>query len=913
MQNESRQQSFLPDRSITYSTASSFYGRESAYDFAPPALAQAAPATRNTPSIQFPKPEILLGNYSHSQNGGSPPARKRRKPSLNDPIQTHLLLQTALGDSGDFEILSFEEIEGLKRETQSLRAKISALQKRLAFETKIRDAAKSLVRLHSTPSSASSSPKLNRRGSNIAKESQDKAQAEFAEAEKKCDSLVRELYNLEQRERQVQTKILQHTAGILQTTHHGFSKNAGLPFVHGGRPDSPASLDGNQLRTLNGEMQGYDALMFNDASAYDNMLEGLKTTSHTRQLSSRMSNGTAVQQREMMTYLANGLEDMNKRVAAVLAKTNTRKAQKYEQFPEMLDEAVNISFAQRLDRLTQGLEDIEVEQSILQQETQTRSTGDNQQVAQLRAELQASVQENLALQQEYDKIEDMMSSQLAEINNELYQMLSSTAMKVAKASPEAGPMDSLEYTKAQLANIRTMVQSSSAAVNESRQVDTVLQGLWAFILGAEEELRTRKRAEREQLVAKRSAGTQIDTEDEVSPDEDDGLDQEFSIPTFNTKVQWLVSQSLYLKEKQSSLRQKVKAHRDRADRSIESLAGNEGLREQLDRANNLYATAKEDLRDLEMRTAQLQKSQDEKDGRVRALQDEIVRAEMEARNEARQEAQVEVEVLEQQLRAAQQKANAFEKDLATARQEREAAIKVLEQHLSDAQLKATALEKELATARQDRETEDSARQMQGETSQKNEAELNDLREEVVRLKTELTIAQAELEGAYGSRSQRAAEISAAANTEAKARLDALNATNADLQAQIANLQKGFGDKEGQLRKELADTLKEFEELTKASVDQEREREELEQAMDRYRDKVEALESQIAEDQVKWLGLVAKAEGEASPGSSFSGPGGAGQSMSVVVLKNEFKKMMKEARAESAKQIRVSSNVLQPMC
>jgi hypothetical protein len=44
-------------------------------------------------------------------------------------------------------------------------------------------------------------------------------------------------------------------------------------------------------------------------------------------------------------------------------------------------------------------------------------------------------------------------------------------------------------------------------------------------------------------------------------------------------------------------------------------------------------------------------------------------------------------------------------------------------------------------------------------------------------------------------------------------------------------------------------------------------------------------------------------GSASPGSSAGG--GAGQSMSVVVLKNEFKKMMREARVDSGKQLRVS--------
>ncbi|KIW02055.1 uncharacterized protein PV09_06555 [Verruconis gallopava] len=885
MQNDSstRQQSFLPDRSMTYSTASSFYARESTYDFAgsapAPATLTAAGTTgaRSTPSIQFPKPEILLGNYAPSslasRNGGptSPPAQKRRKASLSDPVLTHLLLQTALGDSGDFEILSLDELEALKREGQSLRARISGLQRKLALETKVRDAAKSLVRLRSTPSSATSSPKFNRRSSNIAKESQDRAQLEYEEAEKKCDALARELYSLEQRERQVQTRILQHTAGILQMTHHGYTKTQGMPFLPGARPDSPASLDGTQPRNLNGAVQNYDALMFNDPSPYDNMLESLNSTPPKQQPLGRLSADTSAQQREMLGYLANGLEDLNTRVAAVLARTNTQKAQKYGRFPEIIDDAVNVSLAQRLDQLAQGLDDIEAEQKALQQEAESRSQGDDKQVAQLQAELQASIQENMALQKEYDRIEDSMSAQLAEINSELYQVMTAASLNVAKAPADSGPMDSLEYTKAQLANVKNMVQASSKAANEARQVDAMVQGLWAFILGAEEDLRDRKRKEREQLAQKRAAGARVDSEDEISDDEDVGaeLGETFTMQAFNAKVQWLVSQSLQLKESQSDLKRKIKAHRERADRSLESQAGNDGLREQLNQTNALYAAAQDQLRDLESRIAQLQSSQDEKDARLKALQDEIAKADMNARNEARQESKVEIEVLEQQLKDAQGRAAAFEQELAAAQRQREV---------------------DLAA------TDEAAKQ--------SEAEMQELRDEVVRLKTELTIAQAELDGAYGSRSERAAETAAAANTEASKKLEAMISKNAELTAQIADLQRASGERESQLKKELADTLKEFEELTKVSVEQERERDELESTIDKYRDRIESLEAQIAEDQVKWLGFVGDGGNGASPGSNVSGPS---QSMSVMVLKNEFKKMMRDARTESAKQLRAEQD------
>lgn len=157
-----------------------------------------------------------------------------------------------------------------------------------------------------------------------------------------------------------------------------------------------------------------------------------------------------------------------------------------------------------------------------------------------------------------------------------------------------------------------------------------------------------------------------------------------------------------------------------------------------------------------------------------------------------------------------------------------------------------------------------------------EDELDAKNMEIARLQTEVTIARAELDGAYGSRAQRAAEV--ASNPAIQKELDAL-------------------------RRELGETIEEYEVLTKASIEGERERELLEKEIDRLRDEREALEAKLSDERVRWMGMK-------SPGPDGAGGQagvGAGNT-STAVLKNEFKKMMRDTRAENAKALRVSCSV-----
>lgn len=179
-------------------------------------------------------------------------------------------------------------------------------------------------------------------------------------------------------------------------------------------------------------------------------------------------------------------------------------------------------------------------------------------------------------------------------------------------------------------------------------------------------------------------------------------------------------------------------------------------------------------------------------------------------------------------------------------------------------------------------------------------EMEDMEGEVVRMTTELTMVKAELDGAYGTRAQRAAEV--AGNPEIQKEIDALNARNVELEEELTALRQQGGGSDVQqradtLEKELRETLDDYEAMTKASIEFEKERERFEGIIDSMRDRTEHLETQLSEERINWMNMN-------SPGSV--GRDGGSETTSTMVLKNEFKKMMRDTRNENMKILRVSS-------
>ena len=186
-----------------------------------------------------------------------------------------------------------------------------------------------------------------------------------------------------------------------------------------------------------------------------------------------------------------------------------------------------------------------------------------------------------------------------------------------------------------------------------------------------------------------------------------------------------------------------------------------------------------------------------------------------------------------ELQAKQQELGQLQVEMNQLRNESESKLQQLLQQLeevkkakaqADIDLKSrdeatTSLRKQIAdleTARTNADTE----------LAKVREEVKELESDVVRAQTELTLVKAELDGAYGTRAQRAADVSM--NPAVQKEIDTLNARNSELVGQLDFLKtqhetKGAGSAELQnkvnaLQQELKDTLEEYELMTKQSID-----------------------------------------------------------------------------------------------
>ncbi|KAJ2960352.1 hypothetical protein NQZ79_g4351 [Umbelopsis isabellina] len=123
-----------------------------------------------------------------------------RPPSMDstEDYLVQLLVQQSVIDAKDFEVLTLEQVEELKKDHISLSSRIANVTTRLALESKMREAAQSLTHLHSS----------NRKMAQ-------QAQNQLAAANRQVDHVASELFKLTQSGSNVQRKLLEHMAGAL--------------------------------------------------------------------------------------------------------------------------------------------------------------------------------------------------------------------------------------------------------------------------------------------------------------------------------------------------------------------------------------------------------------------------------------------------------------------------------------------------------------------------------------------------------------------------------------------------------------------------------------------------------------------------------------------------------------------------
>lgn len=855
----------------------------------------------------------------------------------------HLLVETAIGDSQYFDILTVEEVDALKQEQKTLDARLATVRKKLESETKIRDATRSLSRLASKKG-VGHTRGLSSKGSITNHQYDAKAQEGLDASNKKVEELIRELLETESRMRMIDMQLLMHTAAVLQLTHKGPKRrdeNARMSQDGFRRPDSPASLDTYEVgRSVGGRGDEY----FDERSFYRSP-ENLDTLMSVLQNGIMHSTKSTERETEALNTMAKRLEEMNEKLRALLIQANPDREQEYALPPVNRDQAPDAStIDSQLDFLDQGLRNITAEQ------------------ANMRTRSRHSLSE--------------VEGRLEGINNQLYATLSrsggNAVEKILPPPPVTGsdPTEQLKYMENSFYDLEQIQYSLNEQIDELRfqaqnseggekaeKYETTLVGLWQIIQAGEEQARERKR-ERRRLLAE-----DPDADEQLSPDEEGNPNEPFSLPAFSSKVQLLFSRASSLKEKQSVLIRQIKQQRELNSKSdAQKEAEFQRLNDQVLSARSEKKSMEDELERAMGQLHQFDEQKMQADSQVmRDTQERNAGLEAQLINVQERAAAFETELrqhkdralaYESQLKDVQERAVAFQtqfqesekraqqfeaelkqkeethsassvqaRDLAERSTGYEAQIRDAQERaisletklrettaeLTQASAKIAQIEPSLAKATSEREAAEARSLEITNTLNAKEEEFRKLEGEIVRLTTELTFAKAELDGAYGTRAQRAAD--SAANPAIKKEFDELSERNQALQDELTALRKvqdaasqseaEARQSERNLKAELSGMASEYEALTRDVIQNEKDREVLEAQIDKLRDDKEGLERELSDEKVKWLGMR-------SPGMPNGGAGAPQLDMgatSIRMLREDFRKMMRDRTTEALKALR----------
>ncbi|CZR58065.1 related to nonmuscle myosin-II heavy chain [Phialocephala subalpina] len=858
-------------------------------------------------STQEPSGRMILQGYGNEISNGfehiprynpSNPSRPQSSNhvNVNDPIQIHLLVETALGDSKEFEILSQEEVDDLKKQCQSLTQRIEQTRQSLAIQSKYRDAAISMGKLYTSAdkkkSLESQDGKRERRsifGHNRAGSDQIReAEQERMASERKCEELAAELWSLEKRLMDPQSRLLKHTAGILQMTHKG-PKN--LPKNQNGAPQVPGSPESmftysnarNSIEPLHDELFFDDRSLYKPADGFGDLNFGPP----------QKSDGLA--QMQMIAQTEQRLDDLNSRLRAVIVKVNPAREGNYSTPPVSgtSRDGTGEMLQRHLEYLERSISTIDDEHTqAMAKSTQNAELNVGRKLQESQAAMERRLQESeAATERRLQESEAAMEETLEGLNQELRDLL--LPYDVNRPEPPRvggnGVDDQLTYFQDSLGALE--MELSRAASNTSKntsnqgsleQMETVMTGLWEIIQSGDEIERQRK------LERAKVRYNQDLPDDEEESDGDGGDPSEpFSLQGFSAKVQWLYAQATRLKDQKKVLQRQIKQQRELNNKS-DATKDAEMMQkvEELERTKNLLTRTEMDADNVRAQLSAVMEKLDE------ARQQEQLQAQSRSNDE-----NSKVRAAQAELDQKNQMIAALEEELQDMRDDQSIGNAELQGKIADSETKIATLTQELAAAAAAQATFEANVQAKEKEIADKEEEMENMNMEIARLQTEVTIARAELDGAYGSRAQRAAEV--AANPVIQKEIDDLKEKNASLATELASLKsRGTADpqtdeKMKTLKKELEETIEEYEQMTKASIEWEKERESLEGTIDKLRDERERMEAELSDEKVRWLGMKSPGfEGGAAPGTT-----------STTVLKNEFKKMMRDTRAESAKALR----------
>ncbi|RMJ07416.1 hypothetical protein CDV36_012985 [Fusarium kuroshium] len=564
----------------------------SPYGYGPSSrLSPPAPSPSGKTLVEGYRKDIIIGfEKEHPRYNPMNPDRPQSSVlvDLKDPIQVHLLTETALSDSKKFEILSQEEVDDLKKQCQSLTQRVESTRQNLTIQSKYRDAAISMARLYSPGKIEGRRRSLLGRSSGGDHARAKEAEAERQASERKCEELAAELFNLEKRLMEPQRRLLEHTAGILQLTHKVSKKKGQTPPNQpvNGMPGSPESL---YTYTRNSMDHPADDNYFNDNYGFGQMDEfsrgqprqnaieiPLKSPIREQnQLKEEMEKmrDENTQLRSQTDTLVRSISDMETRLENLngslrdaIVRFNPSKNDEYLEPPfgvpgmepgEML--------RNQMDYLEMGLVAIEAEQD---------STD------------------------EHGKVDDKIDERIEALNRQVRELLLTVdpdypmAPQSAKGDTDAQFAyleDALRVADSELDRAVRAASASMPGGQDNDQVERILMGLWGMMQSGFAKI---KKEKEERRRARMDKGYQ---DEEISDDEFD-VDEPFTISGFSNRVEWLYSQATTLKNQKSVLKRQIKQQRELNNKSdAEKDEEIQRRQEELEETQVLLARAERDV------------------------------------------------------------------------------------------------------------------------------------------------------------------------------------------------------------------------------------------------------------------------------------------------------------------------------
>ncbi|CAH0041017.1 unnamed protein product [Clonostachys solani] len=809
----------------------------------------------------------------NSMNPGRP--QSSVMVDLKDPIQIHLLTETALSDSKEFEILSQEEIDGLKKLVQTLTKRIESTRSNLLIQAKYRDAANSMAKLYN-PSNGEDPDQAH---------SMREAEEERRVTQQRCEDLAAELFYLEKQLMEPKSRLLEHTAGILQLTHKASKKKAtanGQPL--NGVPGSPESL--YTYTQGRDSLYGPDGFYTDDTSfeefergnakGLNNPLE-IPMKSPIREQQSQLKEDLD-RSREENTYLMGSISDMEKRLEDLnssLRDTIIRFNPEHnaEFLPPPRSAAPNGSdpsefLREQFDYLETALEAIEAEQQTLLDELHGNENIGSSNVDATLTELW-----------------DMIHNGYTDIRKRQEDRRRARADKGLEDDEEISDDEGIDLSESY-----TLFGFSSRVRWLYRQA-TVLKDQKSVLkrqIKQQRELNNKSDAEKDAELAQKQE--ELDQSHIIiSRAEKDAMD-----------AQQMLSEALEdLEQARDASRGAGDAHAELHERAArtealeaklkelqqilaESEADSQATQQRLAQVDSSITTLSEALDDATETAAQSHAKSEHLQEELRQKQEEIAKAQQmvaQAQQEIAQ-AQEEARQAQEEAEEAQEEAERVQEEAEKAHEEVEKAQKEAEQAYNEA-----------------KQAQEEVKHKEEEIKQKNKAlkekeeEFDTLNMSYVELKTEVTIARAELDGAYGTRAERAADVAAIR-------------VNGEINKLENQVQK--------LKSELAETVKELEEVTKETIGSEREKTELEGKLDEaisakmsletdLSNLRERLDVEVQKSTDKLAQLQDELDGErlkASRGDASARPG-----IGASMLSEKFRATMREERKKFQEDIK----------